>query len=126
MNQETKKSEDGRAAFDLDLDAVAEERPKPQLSKEELAEAGVRAGFTKPSAADAVETVKRRRKRGAAAAGGEQSWRRTTALSTKIKAKHHEQLVELVDVLSDKEERPISKAEVLERSLELLYGHEIK
>ena len=126
MNQETKKSEDGRAAFDLDLDAVAEERPKPRLSKEELAEAGVRAGFTKPSA-PAVETVKRRRKRGAAAAGGEQSWRRTTALSTKIKAKHHEQLVELVDdVLSDKEERPISKAEVLERSLELLYGHEIK
>ena len=70
MNQETKKSEDGRAAFDLDLDAVAEERPKPRVSKEELAEAGVRAGFTKPSAAAAVETVKRRRKRGAAAAGG--------------------------------------------------------
>ena len=111
----------------MDLDAVAEERPKPRLSKEELAEAGVRAGFTKPGAA-AVETVKRRRKRGAAAAtpGREQSWRRTTALSTKIKAKHHEQLVELVDALSDKEERPISKAEVLERSLELLYGHEIK
>ena len=43
MNQETKKSEDGRAAFDLDLDAVAEERPKPRVSKEELAEAGVRA-----------------------------------------------------------------------------------
>ena len=140
MSVETKKSKDGRAEFDLDLDAVAEERPKPKLSNEELDAASVRAGFTKPSAVPpAGEAAKEKAKRGAAkgpvkrseavSTGGERPWRRsgrTTALNTNIKPKHHERLMDLVLMLSEKEDRPISKAEVLERGVDLLHAQEIK
>ena len=136
----TPGSESEMAPLNVDLDTVVGERPKPQLSKEELVEAGVRAGFTKPSEMPpGAEAAKEKAKRGAAkgtvkrseavSTAGERPWRRsgrTTALNTNIKPKHHERLMELVQILSEKEDRPISKAEVLERGVDLLHAQENK
>lgn len=49
---------------------------------------------------------------------------RTLALCTNIKPSVHEQLLDLVDAYSDREDRPVSKAEVLERAITALFQKE--
>ena len=49
---------------------------------------------------------------------------RTLAICTNIKPSVHEQWLDLVDDFSDREDRPVSKAEVLERAITALHRKE--
>ena len=49
---------------------------------------------------------------------------RTLAICTNIKPSVHEQWLDLVDDFSDREDRPVSKAEVLERAITALFQKE--
>ena len=119
MSKSSKDTAASRAAFDLNLDAIAEERKKPKLTRKELDEAGAEAGFTnKPTTAAKKQTKQRRAQR-------ERPWRRsgrTALVSTKIKPAANDLLMSLVSSFSEHEQRPISKAEVIERALALLHA----
>ena len=49
---------------------------------------------------------------------------RTLAICTNIKPSVNEQWLDLVDTYSDREDRPVSKAEVLERAISALFQKE--
>ena len=120
--------EEGRAPLDLNIDDLPPPREKPKLSKEAKLAAGVAAGFTDGETetvepAVALSTKPKPTKKPATTAGTERPWRRTGRthpVNTNIKPEYNDALMELVALLSEREGRPVSKAEVLERAIELL------
>lgn len=130
--------EEGRARLDLNIDDLPPPRQKPQLSKEAKLAAGAAAGFndddeqlaTIPAVAP---TPKRKPKnKTTSTAGTERPWRRTGRthpVNTNIKPEYNEALMTLVVEMSEREGRPVSKAEVLERAIDSLrtdqkHGHD--
>ena len=122
--------EEGRAPLDLNIDDLPPPRDKPKLSKEAKLAAGAGAGFSEDETetvatapAVALSTKHKPKKKPATTAGTERPWRRTGRthpVNTNIKPEYNDALMELVAQLSEREGRPVSKAEVLERAIELL------
>ena len=118
----------------LSLDDLPDEKiaaPAPEQVKA-IAE---KTGFSrtheraKPTPASAAQVVKPKGKAQAETKPKNRSrprrkTGRTLALCTNIKPSVHEQLLDLVDAYSDREDRPVSKAEVLERAITALFQKE--